>query len=164
MNLVPCQYRIQHSVQVPHCFHCLFTKRLQRLCNRLKLDVIFVFQMALLKQERLSDLYSSPHNTQLNKIPPKEQKVSRREFYLKFLYFFGRASLYNLVNKSKQVPILFNIFIYFSSLHVSGIPVPIIRRKLLYLCDTGICHSVWMVSGLLVGFNPTSRPDSTHTE
>jgi len=37
--------------------------------------------------------------------------------------------------------ILFNIFIYFSSLHVSAIHVPIIRRKLLYLCDTGICHS-----------------------
>jgi len=25
-------------------------------------------------------------------------------------------------------------------------------EKLLYLCDTGICHSVWMASGLLVGF------------
>ena len=29
--------------------------------------------------------------------------------------------------------------------------MPNIRRKLLYLCDTGICHSVWVVSGLLVG-------------
>ena len=48
---------------------------------------------------------------------------------------------------------MFNIFIYFSSLHVSGIQVPIISRKLLYLCDTGICHSVWVASGLLVGFN-----------
>ena len=46
---------------------------------------------------------------------------------------------------------MFNIFIYFSSLHVSGIYVPIIRRKLLYLCDTGICHSVCVVCGLLVG-------------
>ena len=44
-------------------------------------------------------------------------------------------------------------YIYFSSLHVSGIHVPIIRRKLLYLCDTGICHSVWVVSGLVVGFS-----------
>ena len=53
---------------------------------------------------------------------------------------------------------MFNIFIYFSSLHVSGIYVPIIRRKLLYLCDTGICHSVCVVCGLLVGlsFNTTS--------
>jgi len=25
--------------------------------------------------------------------------------------------------------------------------VPIIRRKLQYLCDTGICHSVWVASG-----------------
>jgi len=24
-------------------------------------------------------------------------------------------------------------------------------EKLLYLCDTGICHSVWVASGLLVG-------------
>ena len=64
--------------------------------------------------------------------------------------------------------ILFNIFIYFSSLHVSGIQVPIIRRKLLYLCDTDICHSVWLVSGLQVGLKlrlyPASRPDATHTE
>jgi len=44
--------------------------------------------------------------------------------------------------------ILFNIFVYFSSVHVPGIHVPIIRRKLLYLCDTGICHSVWVASGL----------------
>jgi len=29
--------------------------------------------------------------------------------------------------------------------------VPIIRTKLLYLCDTGICHSVWVASSLLVG-------------
>ena len=36
--------------------------------------------------------------------------------------------------------------------NVSGIHVPIIRRKLLYLCETGICHSVCVASGLLVGF------------
>ena len=29
---------------------------------------------------------------------------------------------------------------------------------------TGICHSVWVASGLLVGFSPTNRPDATHTE
>ena len=46
--------------------------------------------------------------------------------------------------------ILFNIFIYFSSLHVSGIHVPISRRKLLYPCYTVMCHSVWVASGLLV--------------
>jgi len=48
-------------------------------------------------------------------------------------------------------------YIYFSSLHVSGIHVPIIRRELLYLCDTGICHSVWVASGLLVGFPMDAR-------
>ena len=41
---------------------------------------------------------------------------------------------------------LFNIF-YFYSLHVSSIHVPIIRRNLQYLCDTGICHSAWVASG-----------------
>ena len=47
--------------------------------------------------------------------------------------------------------ILFNIFIYLSSLHVSGIHVPIIRRKLLYPCVTGTCNIVWVASGLLLG-------------
>ena len=47
--------------------------------------------------------------------------------------------------------ILYNIFIYFSSVHVSGIHVSIIRRKMLYLCDTVICRSVWVASSLLVG-------------
>ena len=46
-----------------------------------------------------------------------------------------------------------NVFIYFYSLHVSDIQVPVIRRKLLYLCDTSICHSVRVTSGRLVGFN-----------
>jgi len=46
--------------------------------------------------------------------------------------------------------ILFNIFIYFSSLYVSGIHEPIIRRKLQFLRDTDICHSVWVVNALLV--------------
>jgi len=45
-----------------------------------------------------------------------------------------------------------NIFIYVSSLHVSGIQVTIIRRESLYLCDSGICHSGWVASGL-----PTNR-------
>ena len=47
--------------------------------------------------------------------------------------------------------VLFNIFLYFSSLHVSGIHVPIIRRKLLYPCDTGTCQSVWVAYVLPVG-------------
>jgi len=46
--------------------------------------------------------------------------------------------------------------------------MPIIRRKLLYLSDTGICHSDWLTSGLLVGlklrFNPTSKPDVNQSE
>ena len=27
--------------------------------------------------------------------------------------------------------------------------MPFVRRKLLCLCDTGICHSVWVLSGLV---------------
>ena len=50
-----------------------------------------------------------------------------------------------------------NIFVYLSSLHVSGIHVSIIRRELLYLCDTGICHSVCVASVLLVGFQPADQ-------
>jgi hypothetical protein len=53
--------------------------------------------------------------------------------------------------------ILFNIFIYFHSLHVSGIHVPIIRRKLLNPCVTGICHTVWVASGLSVSGRPVYR-------
>jgi len=30
-------------------------------------------------------------------------------------------------------------------------------EKLLYLCDTGTCHSVWVASGLLVGLNLQSQ-------
>ena len=39
-------------------------------------------------------------------------------------------------------------------------------EKLLHICDTGICRSVWVASGLLVGLklNPTSRPDATYRE
>ena len=48
---------------------------------------------------------------------------------------------------STRCKILFNIFIYFSSLHVSAIHMPIIRRKLLYFCFTDICHCVWLESG-----------------
>ena len=56
---------------------------------------------------------------------------------------------------------LIYLFIYFSSLHVSGIHVPIIRRKSLYLCDTGIFHSVWVASGLLVGLISIQPADQT---
>jgi hypothetical protein len=35
--------------------------------------------------------------------------------------------------------------------------VPIIRRKLLYLYDTGICHSAWVTSGLLVVFQSNQQ-------
>jgi len=56
--------------------------------------------------------------------------------------------------------ILFNIFIYFSALHVSGIHVPIIRSKYcIHATLVRACHSVWVASGLL-----TSRPYGTHTE
>ena len=52
-----------------------------------------------------------------------------------------------------------NIFIYFSPLHVSGVHALIIRRKLLYLCDTGICQSLWVASGLLADQTPPIQSD-----
>ena len=49
--------------------------------------------------------------------------------------------------------------------HVSGIKVPIIRRKSLYLCDTGICHSGWVASGQLVGLKTFfGHPSAHHQE
>ena len=73
-------------------------------------------------------------------------------FFYVFLTMYPR--IISQINPTK-CKILFNIFIYFSSLHVSGIHVPIIRRKLLYLCDTGICHSC------LVGLNSIQPADQT---
>ena len=49
--------------------------------------------------------------------------------------------------------ILLSTFIYSSSLHVSGIHVSFMRRKLLYPCVTGTCHYAWVASGVLVGFS-----------
>jgi hypothetical protein len=48
--------------------------------------------------------------------------------------------------------------------------VPIIRRKFLYICDTGICHSVCVATGLLVGlklitqFQSNQQTSRHHTE
>jgi len=50
---------------------------------------------------------------------------------------------------------------YLSSLHVSGIHESIIRRKLLYLCDAGICQSVWVAFGLMVGLKIQPADQST---
>ena len=52
-----------------------------------------------------------------------------------------------------------NTFTYFSSVHISGIRVPIIRRKLLYPCDNGSCHSVCVASGLLTDQTPPIKSD-----
>ena len=67
-------------------------------------------------------------------------------------------SLMSQINPTRCT-ILFNTFIYFSSLHVSGVHASIIRRKLLYLWDTVTCHSVCVASDLLVGLK-----SNTHTE
>ena len=67
----------------------------------------------------------------------------------------------------KSVPVIFEppcislLYMFRASMCPSS------GEKLLYLCDTGICHSVLMASGLrleLKSFNPTSRPDATHTQ
>jgi hypothetical protein len=67
----------------------------------------------------------------------KARLLGKLYFFL-FLCFVDRASPYSLTNVQLGAQFCLNIFIYVSFLHVSGIQVPIIRRKLLYLCDTGI--------------------------
>ena len=60
------------------------------------------------------------------------------------LCFVDHASLYNLVNRTNLVHKL-SYYVYCFSLHVSGNYVPIIRRKLPYLCDTCI---EWQIPGV----------------
>jgi len=59
--------------------------------------------------------------------------------------------------------ILFNICIYFPSLHISGIHVPIIRRKI------AVSMRHWYLSLCMCdvagrSFTRTSRPEANHTE
>ena len=72
-----------------------------------------------------------------------------------------RPSLYNLANKSNKVHNSVS-YIYFSFLHVSGIHVPIIRRKLLFPCVTGTCPIVWVASVLLVSTHSVWQVPVTH--
>ena len=81
-------------------------------------------------------------------------------------YCFSRFLTVHLCTVSQISPtrrtVLFNIFIYlFLFSTCFGIHVPIIGRKLLYLCDAGICHSVWVASGLLVGLNSIQPAEQT---
>ena len=48
-------------------------------------------------------------------------------------------TIISYINPTSAHFCLIYLFIYFSSRHVSGIHVPIIKTKQLYLCDTGIC-------------------------
>ena len=46
------------------------------------------------------------------------------------------------------------IYLFISLLYMFRASMcPSSGEKLLYLCDTGICHSVWVASGLLVGLD-----------
>ena len=64
--------------------------------------------------------------------------------YIQLLCFGDRASLYNLVNKSKLcAQFILSIFIY-QSLRVSSDYVPIIRRNKCVYAILGTCYSVWM--------------------
>ena len=60
------------------------------------------------------------------------------------LCFVDRASLYNLFQmKPTRCTLLLHIFIS-TSLHVSGNYGAHHQENLLYPCDTGIFHSVWV--------------------
>ena len=81
------------------------------------------------------------------------KQIWDNEIYLLIKYiksvFWRVAKCLSYIEEARCLKV--NIFTYFSSVHVSGMHVPIIGRKLLYLCDTGFCHSLWVASGLLVG-------------
>ena len=87
-------------------------------------------------------------------------KLRERLVYSSLFCFVARASLQI---SPTRCTILLNIFISFLYVFRASICLSSVE-KLLYLCDTGICHSVWVASGLVVGLNPTSRPDATNTE
>ena len=75
--------------------------------------------------------------------------------------FCWPASLYNLLNNSKALIYLFISLLYMFRASVC----PSSGEKLLYLCETwylSLCmDGVWSAGWI---FNPTSRPDATHTE
>ena len=77
--------------------------------------------------------------------------------------FVDCSAMYNLANKSNRMHNSVQ-YIYFSSVHVSGIHVPIIRRKLLCIYATLVFVTLygWRLAGWLY-FNPTSRPNATDT-
>ena len=79
----------------------------------------------------------------------QKQSVKKSSWCILYVLLTMHPYTISQINPTRCT-ILFIIFICFSSVHVSGIHVPIIRRKLLYLCDTGIWHAVWVASGLLV--------------
>ena len=87
-----------------------------------------------------------------------------KKFWTFFIISFFIISQIN----PTRCTILFNIFIYFSSLYVLSIHVPIMGRKIavsmphryLSLCRGGIWSAGWIETQ----FNPTSWPDATHTE
>jgi hypothetical protein len=79
---------------------------------------------------------------------------------IRMYFMFGWPCI--LVQSCKQIQLdaqfcLVYLFLFSTCF---GQPCAHHQEKLLYLCDTGICHALWVASGLLVSFTPTSRPDS----
>ena len=68
------------------------------------------------------------------------------------------------VNKCKHSRSYLNhlVFIYYSSLHVSCIHMPSIR-KLLYMYDTGICHSLSMGGVWSAGWIQSNQQTRRHS-
>ena len=83
-----------------------------------------------------------------NQMLVSHHKSGQDRFFRILCFVDGAFCIISQISPTRCT-ILFNIFIYFSSLHASGVHAPIIRRKSLYLCDIGTCHSVWVASGRL---------------
>ena len=109
-------------------------------------------QDVLLKYNKLSFEHGvTTQQTTIWAIPAEEAR--------KFLLTV-HPSIISQINPTRCT-ILHNIFIYFSSLHLSSIHVPIFRRNLLYPCVTSICHSVWVESVFSTCFG---HPHAHHQE
>ena len=73
------------------------------------------------------------------------------EEYFKILCSVDCASSYSLTNNPTRCTILFKyIYLYLFSTCFGHPSAHHWRRKLLYLCDTGICHFGWVASGVRV--------------
>ena len=98
---------------------------------------------------------------QINLLDCKSEEKKKRYVYGNGSKVLGTVSQIN----TTRCTILFNIFIYFSSLNVSGSHVPIIRRQSLYLCEQVLVTLYgWRLLCWLDWFQSNQQTRRHHTE